>query len=244
MIVKDKTIHAFEKQNISFCSKKYNFRKFLQELFDCECLENIHETHKHLMPNSESLSRPWPFNENSLDIHQIFYNKLNEPWDEIISLYEDFIENHVSILMDGGFLYQKFPTFRVHLPDLQAVTKWHYDADEDHGHPFGEINFILPLTDMYSTNATWCETEHLKGDYQPMEANMGELIRFNGNVLRHGNKPNKTGRTRFSFDFRILPEKHTPAIGLFPDSFGASAIRNKKWEDGGYYKKFTRKQDV
>lgn len=94
---------------------------------------------------------------------------------------------------------------------------------------------------MYDTNAIWCESEHLKGDYAPMEASTEEMIMFNGNVLRHGNKVNLTDQTRFSFDFRVLPEKFTPAAGLFPDKFGTSATSNKKWEDGGYYKKYAKK---
>jgi len=233
-------IKSFPRQTIAFDHKKYNFKKYLEELYDCDCLQNIHNTHKHLLPSPEQISMPWPFNENSLTFHEVFYNKLNEPWQGIIDLYDCFIEDCISNLIGGDFLYQKFPTFRVHLPDFQAVTKWHYDADEDHGHPYGEINFIIPLTEMYDTNAVWCESEHLKGDFEPMEVDIGEFILFNGNVLRHGNKINQTEKTRFSFDFRILPIRHTPVAGLFPDNFGTSATKNKKWESGGYYKKYEK----
>ncbi len=33
----------------------------------------------------------------------------------------------------------------------------------------------------------------------------GECMSFNGNKCSHYNKINKTGKTRLSFDFRILP---------------------------------------
>jgi len=234
-------VKLFDRQKISIDSEKYDFRQYLKFLFDTGTIENIHKTHVHLLPSQEQMCRPWPHNENSLTFHEIFYNKLNEPWQEIIDLYEDFIDCYIPDLVGENFLYQSFPTFRVHLPNFQAVTKWHYDADEEHGHPYGEINFIIPLTNMFSTNAIWCESEHLKGDYAPMEASTEEMIMFNGNVLHHGNKVNLTNQTRFSFDFRVLPEKFTPATGLFPDKFGVSATRSKKWEDGGYYKKYGKK---
>lgn len=231
----------FEEQIILFDNVKYNFRIFLESLFKCKNLEQIHTTHRHLIPNSEILSKPWPHNENSSNFHSIFYKKLNQPWEEVISLYESFISDYVSDLIGESFLYQKFPTFRVHLPDMKAVTKWHYDADKEHAHPLGEINFILPLTDMFGTNAVWSESYPNSHEYHPMEIKKNQLLKFNGNRRHHGNKQNTTGQTRFSFDFRVLPTKYTPAQGMYPNSFGNSAIRGQKWDAGGYYKKFIKK---
>jgi hypothetical protein len=230
----------FDEQLTSFDNSVYNFRPLLEQVFECEDLENIHLTHTHLIPDSDTLSKPWPYNENTSNFHSIFYKKLNEPWEEIIDLYERFIDNCVSDLVGERFLYQKFPTFRVHLPNLKAVTKWHYDADRDHRHPLGEINFILPITDMFETNTIWCETAPNRHDYKPIEAAHNQFIKFNGNRRHHGNKENKTSQTRFSFDFRILPIEHTPARGLFPEIFGSSATKNKKWEAGGYYNMYRR----
>ena len=230
----------FDHEIVCFDKSKFNFRTFLENLFDCSSLENIHSTHPHLMPNHNVLSKPWPYSENSSNFHSIFYKKLNEPWMEIINLYNKFISQEASVLIGEDFLYQKFPTFRVHLPNMKAVTKWHYDADKDHAHPLGEINFILPITDMCDTGTVWCETLPNRHDYKPIEAREGQLIKFNGNRRYHGNKSNTTGYTRFSFDFRILPITHTPAQGLFPDSFGTSATKSKKWIEGEYYEKFTK----
>ena len=230
----------FETEIMFFDNHKYNFRNFLKKLFNCESLENIHNTHKELIPDTNTLSKPWPFNENTSSFHEVFYKKLNEPWVEIINLYDQFINEYVSNLIDGDFLYQKFPTFRICLPDLRAVTKWHFDADEEHAHPLGEINFILPITKMFDTNSIWCETGIGSNNFEPFETDINQFVKFNGNRRKHGNKFNKTKQTRFSFDFRILPMNCTPAMGLYPESFGNSAIRSQKWEAGGYYKKFTK----
>ena len=94
---------------------------------------------------------------------------------------------------------------------------------------------------MYETNTVWCETAPHRHDYCPIEANSNQFIKFNGNRRHHGNKENKTNQTRFSLDFRILPTKYTPAIGLFPEIFGSSSTKNKKWEEGDYYNMFRKK---
>ena len=66
-------------------------------------------------------------------------------------------------MLSEDFLYQKFPTFRVHLPNNIAVGKFHKDAD--FGHPKGEINFIIPLTDSYGSASVWVESEENKADF-------------------------------------------------------------------------------
>ena len=38
----------------------------------------------------------------------------------------------------------------------------------------------------------------------------GEFARFNGASLQHGAKVNTTGKTRVSFDFRIIPSAQMP----------------------------------
>ena len=96
----------FDKEVINFDNKKYNFDFFLNDLFDCKNLEQIHLTHKHLLPDSQILSKKWPYNENSSDFHSIFYQKLNEPWEEIVLLYENFVVEYVSKNIGEDFLYQ------------------------------------------------------------------------------------------------------------------------------------------
>ncbi len=148
---------------------------------------------------------------------------------------------NVPQIIEESFLYQKTPSFRIHLPDMMAVSEFHCDTDENYNHPIGEINFIMPLTDMWDTNAVWAESERMKGDYRPMNTNFGQLLKFNGNMCRHGNKTNKTSKTRMSFDFRVLPISCTPAKGMNPVKFNSGSVYTKaKWEAGGYYKLYDK----
>jgi ectoine hydroxylase-related dioxygenase (phytanoyl-CoA dioxygenase family) len=122
------------------------------------------------------------------------------------------------------------PSFRVHLPDDKAIHKWHYDSDKDHLHPEWEINFQIALTDMIGTRATWVEVVPGFKNYVPMEMTYGEYYVFNGNKCTHGNKENISGKTRVSFDFRILPkDKYNPTAKK-------SVTAKKKFLLGEYYK--------
>ena len=86
------------------------------------------------------------------------------------------------------------------------------------------------MTSAFSTNTFWHESEPDKGDYQPMEAEYGEAIEWDGANCRHGNKPNDTGETRVSFDFRVLSRE------VYDDSTPKESItQGTKFEIGKYY---------
>ena len=172
--------------------------------------------------------------DSSTIFHKIVYDRYHRGrWQEMELLYEAFIKKFVSKLFDEDFLYQSFPTWRFHIVENLAVGDFHTDAEFHH--PEGEINFIVPLTDSDDTACPWVESEPGKNDFEPIPMRTGELIRFNGNVLRHGNRVNKTGKTRVSIDFRVLPiSKYNP------DTAASSITQKTKFVEGQYYKRFTR----
>lgn len=188
MIVKN-----YEKQ-------KFDFVKLVEDLYQAKDLSELHLIDPELC-GSKKLEQK---NEAETYFHKVFYDKLKN-WDEIKKVYEDFIKEVIAPQFSKSFLYQAFPSFRVQVPNQTAVSKWHYDNDEDHGHPEWEINFQIPLTKCYDTNCTWIESVPGLEDYRPIEMSVGEYAIFNGNRCRHGNKSNTTGKTRVSFDFRVLP---------------------------------------
>tara|TARA_Y100000593_G_C4265860_1_gene314709 strand:+ start:233 stop:904 length:672 start_codon:yes stop_codon:yes gene_type:complete len=210
----------------------YNFDTMVSSLYGVENLDELHNL-------DTSLTEAKPLeqkNEAETYFHNKFYSKLNDGWQEIRDAYENFIQNEVSVLFDEDFLYQKFPSFRVQVPNQTAVSKWHYDSDEDHGHPDWEINFQLALTVMRDTSATWVETIPGLGDFKPMELEVGQYSIFNGNKCRHGNRSNETGKSRVSMDFRVLPiSRHNPDTEK-------SSYYGRKFIDGGYYKRYRKEQ--
>ena len=212
----------------------YNFDKLVCSVFDVDNLEFLHELDLSLT-NTSLLKQA---NEAETFFHQKFYKKLNEDWKEIKIVFESFIKNEVAHLFNQDFLYQKFPSFRVQVPNQTAVSKWHYDSDPDHGHPDWEINFQIALTEMKDTSATWVETVPGLNDFNPMNMNIGEFAIFNGNKCRHGNKPNRSGKTRVSLDFRVLP------IDRYDEKTKKISYYGNKFIDGGYYKRCRRNLNV
>jgi hypothetical protein len=82
-----------------------------------------------------------------------------------------------------------------------ALTKVH--ADSLYGHQDGEVNFWMPFTSIDETSTLWAETEPGKGDWYPFyPLGPGGCWRFPGTNCRHFTKPNVSGKTRVSLDFR------------------------------------------
>jgi hypothetical protein len=216
----------------SFDVGSYPFRRHVADIFGCDELEEIHIRRRDLMP-----TLPLVFEtESKTPYHEAFYQAVNVEPSPFRRLYRDFVADVVTPIIGEPFIFQYQPSFRVHLPEDKAVHKWHSDGDEDHNHPPGEINFIVPMTECYGTAAVWAESEPDRGDFAPMELDYGQFVRFDGNRCRHGNQENTTARTRISLDFRVLPRRfyHERPVGN-----GVSSITSgKKFRLGSYYATF------
>jgi|688.fasta_scaffold179847_2 hypothetical protein len=213
-------------RKIKFDTLKYDFRKKISEIFNA----NLEELHKEFEFEKKIFTMQ---NNSDTKFHRIFYDKINSGWNDFDDLYENFIKDVVRSNVDEKlFIFQKNPTLRIHFANNWATPEFHCDSQPGYNHPKGEINFILPLTKCINTNAVWAESEPGKSDYKSMDAIYGELIQFDGNILKHGNKINKENQTRVSFDFRILPKsKYTPDKYEF-----TSGTKKLKFQIGSYYK--------
>merc|ERR1712014_437767 len=106
----------------------------------------------------------------------------------------------------NGVVFQCPPTLRVVLPSARATGKLHKDSDYP-GHEASEINFWLPLTQVWGNNTLQLESAPDQGDFHPLELGYGEFVRFNGAYCRHHTLPNATDSTRVSLDFRVIPRR-------------------------------------
>jgi len=216
-------------QKLSFDKQKYDFVRIITNLFNKELCE-IHTWTDTAYPffGPNMLGK-----DSHTEFHDAFYKKIHDGWGEFIDLYEDFIRNVVLPYLGlDEALFQVCPNFRVHLPNNVAVVVEHYDSDKLHKHPNGEINFIIALTDMYDTNTIWTEKTCRFRDFVPMVQKAGDCTSFGGNTYTHFNKVNKTGKSRVSFDFRIMPLNYYD-----PNTDLKSVTTNKKYVEGGYYKR-------
>jgi len=217
---------------IRYDIENYNFQKVISDEFEVADLDNLHSylENKYLVKDGVSgLS-----NDTHSRFHNMFYKKLNSGWPEFEKVWKEFLVDIIKPFFsnESEIIYQTHPSFRIQYPSSKAVTTWHYDSDKNHKHPLGEINIMVPITRMFSTNTMWRETLHGLGDFRPMELEPGDVAIWNGNRCRHGNKANDTGLTRVSFDFRVLPAES------YDEKYSAgSATTGKRFVVGEYYSK-------
>ena len=68
--------------------------------------------------------------------------------------------------------------------------------------------------------------------FYPAEMNVGEFFMFKGGECTHGNKPNATGKSRVSLDFRVILPKD------YDDRYEKRSARSeKRFVVGSYYKR-------
>jgi len=207
---------------IKYSVKDYPFIDLIQKLFNSQNLSELHtqdDTNYPIFKVSK---------DSSTVFHKIFYDQMRSGWDAFIETYKNFITSFVGPYINEDIIYQKWPTFRVHLPNNLAVGAWHTDAEFNH--PEGEINFILPITRMFESNTVILESEPGLRDFKQIELEPGELFIFNGNKCMHGNLPNRTGSTRISLDFRVLKKSDYNS-----EKNKSSITTNTKFVIGDYY---------
>lgn len=124
-------------------------------------------------------------------------------WGNFLKVYHDFLRIFVLDNLEVDYIaFQSYPSFRCHLPNAGAVGRPH--RDEDYHHGCSEINFWIPFTTVWGSNSLQVESSRGKGDFHPLEACLGDAIRFYGNQVWHYNVENETNSTRVSIDFRVI----------------------------------------
>tara|TARA_A100001391_G_scaffold198079_1_gene179263 strand:+ start:6357 stop:7058 length:702 start_codon:yes stop_codon:yes gene_type:complete len=221
----------------TYDTKKYPFVKLMRDLFNIDSLNNIH----NLLDNKVSKELFTNENDDTTILHNIFYKKLNSDWVEFNEVYLKFIKKVMTdVFSETSIIYQAKPTFRVQLPNNIAVggnTKdsndkygWHKDTDDEYNHPTFEKNFIIPLTDSDETASVYIETYPNSDEFKAAKMRVGEFFQFRGGECIHGNKPNKTGKSRVSLDFRLVLKSD-----YNKDYEKISKLSSKKFVIGDYY---------
>ena len=212
-------------QKLDFDKEKYSFITYLTELFG---VTDLSELHKIKMKDYEVFKKFGT--DSNTEFHEKFYSYLNSSTGNIIKeKYDNFIKGVIFPYLGlEKALVQQFPTMRFHLPNNIAVARKHIDSEF---HPIGEINFSYAFTDMFDSNTIWIEKMPRSENYVPIIMKAGDCTSFNANLCTHYNKINKTGKTRVSMDFRILPLSYYNKAET-----KQSATTNMKYVEGGYYK--------
>ncbi len=167
-----------------------------------------------------------PGTDNNTPLHDILYTVFQE--EAFLPTYRRFVE-FLQEHLGENLIFQKKPTFRIHLPGNLSVGDYH--RDRDYGHPPEEINIWVPATRATNTASIWVETSYDKGDFRPLDLDNGEFLIFDSG-LKHGNEINREGYTRVSMDFRVIPKS------LYKGSERVTANRGHRLSLGHYYDQF------
>ena len=138
-----------------------------------------------------------------------------------INYYKEFIIQYIKPLFknETQILYQTTPNLRISFPNSTAIGKTQNDdinsdyvgvhTDSDFGHSNDEINFIIPLTDMFDTNSLYFQnginSQEPLNEFLNLKLNTNQLFMAKFSQMKHYNRINRTNQTRLSLDFRILP---------------------------------------
>ena len=177
----------------SYDTRMYNIQELMKNILEEDDLSQIGVEEEHELYDDA-------VNDQSSKYHKKYYNNVTS---EFFEVYDKLASEIASkIFPDTEVAYQRKPTFRIHLKDNLAVGEFH--KDKAYSHDTEEVNVFLPLTPAYGNNTIWVESEEDKGDYSPMNCDLGQYIVWDGANLTHGNKKNNTTGTRVSIDFRFI----------------------------------------
>jgi hypothetical protein len=205
---------------------EFPFKSIIDSHFKNHLKIGSEDLHKLENPSLFPVGIVTPGTDNNTALHDILYTVFNG--DTFLPTYRKFLR-FLQQPIGEELIFQKKPTFRIHLPSNLSVGDYH--RDRDYGHPIEEINVWVPLTEAKKTATIWLESEYEKNDFHPMELNYGEFLIFDS-ALKHGNEINAEGYTRVSFDFRVIPKR------LYSGSEQVTANRGHKLSVGYYYDQF------
>ena len=213
-------------KKINYSTKDYPFADIIGDILNTTNLSKIHE--EDHFEGYDVFKRE---EDQGTKYHKLYYDNCKE---RILDLYDKFVLNIIRPLYDEEIVYQKIPTFRVHLSGNIAVGEYHKDKSYRKGgwsDLVKEMNYYLPFTNTNDENTIWVESKEDKSDFSPMNLKYGECMQWDGMNMTHGNKINRSKDTRVSVDFRIIDENN-----YVPSQYGSINTKTP-FSIGGYYEK-------
>lgn len=170
------------------------------------------------------------------------FHKFVDESNEFERTYHAFMRKYVKPLFpNDNIVIQKTPNIRFSFPESAAIGKHEkedkkdgiigYHCDSDFGHHHTEMNFIVPVTKMYETNSVYYEPTASSDiqikDYENLVLLPHQFFKGYLNKQRHYNRLNQTGKTRISYDLRVIP--YTEYMDHYAD------FKGTKFDLGKYY---------
>jgi len=225
------------------------FPNLIQEIFENKYeffgdLENLHEILETSLVSNEDKEYHKQIHGWKTDRNSIFIRHFHEYVDShpiFNETYHQFIKTYVQPLFpeERTLVIQKTPNIRFSFPQAAAIGCDPKDpeniiglhCDSNFGHNENEMNIVVPITKMFSTNSIYYEptinSQINPMDFENLALESNQFLQAYFNKLLHCNRINQTNKTRISFDIRVIPySKYMENLDFF---------KGTKFELGKYY---------
>lgn len=212
-----------------YCLEKNPFVPLIEDLFKQEynytgSLDELHTVLEKLpIEKKEECIKIYTIGKD--DRKNMFIRNFHKFVDESTLFertYHEFMRNYIQpIFPDDKLVIQKTPNIRFSFPESAAIGKHEqedkkngiigYHCDSDFGHHHTEMNFIIPVTKMFDTNSVYYEpsvnSDVSISNYENLILSTDQFFKGYLNKQKHYNRLNLTGKTRISYDLRVIPYK-------------------------------------
>ena len=185
-----------------------------QHLADILNVDDLSLIHKHPIQDKKTLMKPLLDSKKRLAFHRCYDNFVTSFCIPLLhsfamseNLFNDSRNDNDGPQRKISYRYQAFPCIRVNRPGEFSIGP---HCDMSYGHSMGNINFHIPLTPTYGTNALYTESHPGREDWHPLKTKaIGLGYVFDGARCIHYTMENTTRHSRVSLDFRIAIHRET-----------------------------------
>jgi hypothetical protein len=168
-------------------------------------VEDLSQLHNHPITDKQELLAPLLTPEGRRRFHESYDHFVTSfciPLLHSLALTKNQFHNTSPTAGSGiHYRYQAFPCLRVVRPGEFSIGP---HCDTAYGHSIGNLNFHIPLTPTFGTNALYTESHPGKEDWHGLTTKSPGLgFLFDGARCLHFTMENTTDATRVSIDFRI-----------------------------------------
>lgn len=183
---------------LDFNVMHYPFAELMtQRILKCD---NIDKYHEAIIEQRAQFGMPEQlFAQDNFFFKEMIQNQAEGTG--LVRLYKRFVTEYLAHKVAHSLNFDTRPDIRVHLPTTRPVSEFHDDYSMTHN--FEEINMWLPLADTQGTSTLWLESDYGTGKAQPIDVKYGQVLLFDGGILKHGSRKNNTNNTRISLEAKL-----------------------------------------
>lgn len=168
-------------------------------------VEDLCQLHNHPSKDKKELLAPLLTREGRRQFHECYDHFVTSfciPLLHSLAMTNhEFHSKSNTAASDVKYRYQAFPCLHVIRPGELSIDP---HCDTAYGHSIGNLNFHIPLTPVFGTNALYTESHPGREDWHGLTTKSpGIGFLFDGGRCLHFTLENTTNITRVSIDFRI-----------------------------------------